>query len=442
MAVRGSAELMEALTSERPQDLLGTHEAAWVDFKRDAYDLRSPRDKWELAKDVAALANADGGLLVCGVNALREQHEPVEMASELWPLSRVGIDLGAYKHVLLDGIQPPPVISMRWFAHPADLPHDRVPPVTEPFYLVIEVSPLPERERYAVLRRVVDAGSGKVVDGIAVPIRHGDDTRWLTAYELQRLIRDGGQPRVNEPQETSLASSPSPAEIVSRLERRQEWEDVPAVFWQSTPDQRPPLLDGWLEEVRDALRDPKALRGSGFNFANPYEQVRQEDELLIVADRRMVMSVSMNGIVTAGALATSEFLGWAMAQQGLSGRLNVIAVTEVMLEYFRFADTTVLPRVPGSHWRHRLIARRCATADPPVSLGEGQNPIFPFRGREANAASDDWVQDWPARGDVSGDTMEGLARLYALFGLPASANPFVGKGPITVQSFLESLPPG
>ena len=102
----------------------------------------------------------------------------------------------------------------------------------------------------------------------------------------------------------------------------------------------------------------------GFGFANPFERTEQEGEYLILSDRRMALSVSMRGVVTAGVVATAEMLGWAMDGNGYPGRLNVVAVTETTLEYFRFADERVLRRDPLTRWRHRRLALRLKRADP------------------------------------------------------------------------------
>ncbi|MFI9604767.1 helix-turn-helix domain-containing protein [Streptomyces sp. NPDC052043] len=68
-------QLTALLAAQQPEAILGTPESQWVDFKsvgpKGPYDLSTEKGKFELAKDVAAFANASGGLLVCGFRAKR-----------------------------------------------------------------------------------------------------------------------------------------------------------------------------------------------------------------------------------------------------------------------------------------------------------------------------------------------------------------------------------
>jgi Putative DNA-binding domain len=75
LALYEAAENGGALTREtalgvleggRADVLVGLSETDWIDFKREPYK-KDDHGKLELAKDVAAFANADGGLLLLGV---------------------------------------------------------------------------------------------------------------------------------------------------------------------------------------------------------------------------------------------------------------------------------------------------------------------------------------------------------------------------------------
>lgn len=50
-----------------PELLIGTFESEWLDAKRSPYRLDLAAERYELAKDVAAFANAAGGLILIGV---------------------------------------------------------------------------------------------------------------------------------------------------------------------------------------------------------------------------------------------------------------------------------------------------------------------------------------------------------------------------------------
>ena len=62
----------QAVSSGRLDALIGMRECLWLDAKGEPYKLGNPRDDAELAKDVVALANARGGLLIIGLETNKE----------------------------------------------------------------------------------------------------------------------------------------------------------------------------------------------------------------------------------------------------------------------------------------------------------------------------------------------------------------------------------
>lgn len=71
-------ELFQVLASGRWDGLIGAAESQQVDFKKSPYQLAQERQKWELAKDVTAFANATGGAIVVGAETARHMNEVVE----------------------------------------------------------------------------------------------------------------------------------------------------------------------------------------------------------------------------------------------------------------------------------------------------------------------------------------------------------------------------
>jgi predicted HTH transcriptional regulator len=62
------AEVLKKLTAKQFDALIGTPEGAWLDAKESPYVLETPKQKLKLAKDVASLANAVGGIIVLGLS--------------------------------------------------------------------------------------------------------------------------------------------------------------------------------------------------------------------------------------------------------------------------------------------------------------------------------------------------------------------------------------
>lgn len=70
-----------------------TRESERLDFKSGCYRLEEEHEKLELAKDVAAFANANGGYIVRGVKTKRLHTADEEVAWELKPIPHAMVDL-------------------------------------------------------------------------------------------------------------------------------------------------------------------------------------------------------------------------------------------------------------------------------------------------------------------------------------------------------------
>ncbi|MDU0251736.1 ATP-binding protein [Streptomyces sp. PU10] len=137
MAADSMVQLISYLTAQQPYEIVGTPESEWVDFKsaspKGPYDLSTDKGKFELAKDVAAFANAGGGLIVCGFKAKKRTNELYEVAEKVTPFDKKLVNIDSYKDVLTEYVRPLLKAKFFWFDHPEDDPE------TSGHYFVIEV---------------------------------------------------------------------------------------------------------------------------------------------------------------------------------------------------------------------------------------------------------------------------------------------------------------
>ncbi|MCW7991062.1 hypothetical protein XF35_39080 [Streptomyces platensis subsp. clarensis] len=123
MAADSMVQLISYLTAQKPNEILGTPESEWVDFKSvppsGPYDLTTDKGKFELAKDVAAFANAGGGLIVCGFKAKKRPSELYEVAEKVTPFERKVVNTDSYKDVLNEYVRPLLKVKFYWYDHPA-----------------------------------------------------------------------------------------------------------------------------------------------------------------------------------------------------------------------------------------------------------------------------------------------------------------------------------
>ncbi|SCF74006.1 hypothetical protein [Streptomyces sp. Ncost-T10-10d] len=75
---------------------------------------------FELTKDVAAFANAGGGLLVCGFKANKRPSKFYEVAQKVTPFEKKVVNTDFCKDVLTEYVRPLLKVKFFWFDHPED----------------------------------------------------------------------------------------------------------------------------------------------------------------------------------------------------------------------------------------------------------------------------------------------------------------------------------
>jgi len=425
-------DVLAALTQGKPSLLLGMEETARIDFKGEPYLLGTEKGKWELGKDVAGLANLSGGVLVIGVRTKKTNGNFLDVATELCPVTVAMLDKKQHHSVIRDVVRPAVDFEIAY--------HDD-PDEPGKCYMSIQISPLHHHERWAIVRRMV-TDEGKLVDGMGVPIRDGDQTRWLSGDEVYRLIRDGQ--RSSSPgnraasavtaRDSPVAAVLDPDKAVDRLIALKDWQE-PVLIWQSMPGGPENLLPRMWEQdgIAHAIRFPSALRGSGgFNW-NFWTDAEHFDDGAMLSDGRHAMWVQENGLVTAAAIVNDEMLAWATrSPEGGPYQLNLIALVEMTLEYFLLIDRAV---VGGALYNHAIETRGFA-GERGVTLSLAL-PHFVLG--HQYPAGQDRRYDFEATCDAGRDAYEALWRLFTNFKLPRDKVPFSTDSKIDAGQLLEFL---
>lgn len=173
MVIRNAATALRVLRSGELDAVIGLRECAWLDGKEKPYKLGHPAQDAELCKDTAALANVRGGLLVIGYGTVRRGGR--EVLARLMPVPGGDINVEQYRMILRARVYP----DIR------DLEVEWVPADDEAGILVIHVPQQRETDKLFVIH-------GRTpTEGIRVPVRDDDGTRWLEPEGVQRLISGG-----------------------------------------------------------------------------------------------------------------------------------------------------------------------------------------------------------------------------------------------------------
>lgn len=168
--------VIEAL-SFAPATLVGQPESTWLEAKRKPYELEREEQRIELAKDIAALANAHGGLIIFGFSTR----------------SRSGVDVITRAR----GVDTSSVFTQRYL----QIVRSRVFPMPEHLtitrlgdgnrgFAYIEVPDQPEELRPFFLRKTL-SGGGVTSTSLTIPVRTGAEVEYGTAESIHSLIVAG-----------------------------------------------------------------------------------------------------------------------------------------------------------------------------------------------------------------------------------------------------------
>ncbi len=475
MPVSDKDMLVEALRRGDFEAVLGTPESEWVDFKSEVYPLDTPKGPREYAKDVAALANAGGGLIVIGYKTAKAETDLESRAQEHRPVPKDLVDPKKLADILVNTVYPAVRgINTEWF------PDNQDPKGV----LVVTIPAQRQQDKPFIVRKFV-GDDARDFQAFGIPLRSGAHTSWvhtesmhaalvqaelvrtlvsavLTAGELPSVFRSlasgvVGVAATFRPTlfETALPEAVTPsnsyaAEVALGLDRRaderiasirreMEWQDLPSYFLQAFP----PTGDRRLTKVhsktgvRGAFANPPVLRPLGWHLASGLEPEVREGGLVLIEGTRSIIWLERDGVFTAGALATPEFLGWAMNKSRENGpgpyTLNSLSLVEYTLEFFRFVHTVLVPHAPAGAWKYRVVTRGFKTASGGVQLSGG----FPEEWKIARHASgDDLDETIPGTREPGRDALNALESVYGLFGLGVDDIPFQEGGAISEAAII------
>ena len=419
-------QIIDALARNEPNRVIGVEETEQVDFKLAPYLLAEDRQKWELAKDVAAFGNRRGGVIVVGVESERRSNEIIEVAKAIRRVRKERVDLPQHRSVIDAWIYPRlEGVDIRWY-----------PPASgaESGILVIEVPAQQEDVGPFIVRGMRDPHAD-FKGAVGIPRRDRERIVWDTAQDLHRRIRSA--------QAVSLASPTSGAGIdratarLTESERYQGWEAEAVYFLQAIPPPGPDTLAGFYDEVREGLVNHPVLRHSGFARRWRHRAEALEGGWITRTDDGLTW-VEPDGLLTQGLVVSEDSpLGWYYNQNRTEGAplvLHPVALVETTLEFFRLLYLLIKPRARTGPWQYRLWCRRFRSHL--VTLGQ-QEAGFPIIiGSGMPASSDEWDRPFDDTGSPNRDAFEALQRFYALFGQAPASIPLTDGGAVSEEQLM------
>ena len=92
-SIDSPADVIAALERGDDDALLNVEESIWLDAKGEPYSLHRNDEKWELAKDISAMANAKGGLLVIAARTTKPETHLEERITKVVPVPAAKINV-------------------------------------------------------------------------------------------------------------------------------------------------------------------------------------------------------------------------------------------------------------------------------------------------------------------------------------------------------------
>src|SRR5712692_9637747 len=101
------ASIKTILDTRQFNNLIGQDEDAWFEAKgKNPYDFATPVGRYELAKDVSAFANADGGILIVGLTTAPVAEMRTERVTALDLCTQAEFDVAQYQGLIREYLYP------------------------------------------------------------------------------------------------------------------------------------------------------------------------------------------------------------------------------------------------------------------------------------------------------------------------------------------------
>jgi hypothetical protein len=414
-------------------EIRGTPESDWLEFKQAPYHLDDRKQKLELAKDVSAFANARSGVIAIGIKTRRPASANVEVADELTPVRDDLLDCRRIRDVI------------RQYVYPliADLGCQTWPMEGGKSVLTIEIPRQDSADRPFVVSEGISSEGEHHGNMFGYFKRDADAAQPVPPGVVHDLMRDGYRFRewpTSGSQTRGARKTPATREAdEAQLEERRRsraQEDAEAA---EVVDEPHLIVQAWrpagfqIKDIQGRFRSdflqPPSVRQNGFNMDFGREpEVLGRGGLRKIRSGAMSLSVLPEGLVTL--VVGSYILGWAMERSRDQELINSIPLVELIYEFCRFTATYLHDNSEGSDLCLQAQLQRL-DASGARRLTAGAPGSGPFLGLgEPSAAAGgatEVVTDVVVGVDPSQAAFKLLADIYRNFGLGERAIPFTNS---------------
>lgn len=403
------------------EGLIGLFESQNLEFKMTNYRFQEASQKAEFAKDIVAMANSGGGLIVVGVETASDDATGRDRSVRVRPLPIGSVDESRMENVARTWAYPPiRTLSIRQWPDSGG----------QEMLLSIRVPPLPDAGGLAVVLGPGDPPDRRTV---GVPIRSGSRTDFHNAAEIYEWVRRGRLQFTPAPPSGLNARRDADAQL-DRLGT--EFVETAAAHgpiffvqsWSPTPSRLTGMHDH--DGVRAMFLNPPPHRANGFNWWGLQPKVDVSGGIR-ASSGRLALWITPTGVATL--VLGEEPLTWAMKQHDEPGShllINPTVLGEFVFEFCRLnwlLAAMLKPPSSSAIFRFGLLAGKTPV---PIRLARGKpGPADPFYGYGAVPAPSDEVVEDPFEIDQLSEpgivAAHILRRVYDRFGLGRGDIPYL-----------------
>jgi hypothetical protein len=440
------AEILTILDSGEFDKLLGGLEDEHLECKGAPYRLVEEAAKMELAKDVSALANSDGGIIL--INVVTEKH-PTFRGDEIRDygcFTRETVDFDQYQKVVAEWIVPPvPGLTFAWHPSAAD--------ATKGIASIVVPAEANIERPYLVSRIVLE--TGKVIGShVGHFERTRDNVSPMKPAQIRERLKDGLrfgeiQAQLNNIEATvgnlvAAKNQPVPpftfdTEIFKRVKAARDalgLEGKPTfshVAWPLESIDFPGLFQSNTAAVVRLLENPPEPRPGGFGLMSKRQSAIIEGKFRrCVAPGFRLLEVWKDGPLISVVEGDDGHLCWSTRfDERMALKINNIALAETTYLFCDWALKTYQHAVPiPAKFKIRMMLSEMNISADTFSLSRG--PLTPINAFFPGTPAPDPIgahvsieAQSNARPDVIAYRL--LADFYAWFGYNETDMPYVNR---------------
>jgi hypothetical protein len=349
----GTNEIIAILESGSFDGLIGVVEDDHFECKAEPYRLEEEHQKLELAKDVSALANAHGGIILIGAQTEVDSTRATDVVKKFRLIPDTRINISQYEDVIRTWVYPPiRDLEIRKFDSSSDPALGLVG---------IMVGDQEQTWRPYLMTRSIEQ-SGKVSTTLFGYAERGSGkSAPMSVQQLHTLLRDGYRVGtgtllpVQRPEQESPEKGPTDS-LTERIERGikdVELADRPVFILAAAPEQKtelPSLFSARDSDLVKLLEDPPNLRASGFGpDAGINSRIVEGNRRRTIVPHYKLLEIWRDGTIIMVGAGDEDFLAWGskMTDKLRINQLVLVECTYLFAKLFRAVLYKAKP-VPSS----------------------------------------------------------------------------------------------